>query len=44
MSKGLYMNVSLVSIQHTFKVTKAKSKLSYHGVVCDISRLPKVCR
>jgi len=43
MSKGLYMNVSLASIQHAIKITKAKSKLSYWRVMCDIGRLPKNC-
>jgi len=37
MSKGLYMNVSVSSIQLANKVTKAKSKLSYY------SHLPKIC-
>jgi len=37
------MNVSLASIQHAIKVTKAKSKL-YYRVVCSICHLPKICR
>ena len=42
-SKGLHMNVSLASIQHTIKVIKAKSKLSRYRVMHDVGRLPKIC-
>jgi len=31
MSKGLYMNVSLTSIQHAIKFTKAKSVIMLQG-------------